>query len=401
MRNLMTKKINLKDKLFLIILIIAIALFFQPAYIGYSNLSGIAFIYLNGIRVVFVIALIKYLVNAKISKYMLILIIYFLIRLVTTIINGNSINAFITEAYPILAICILIELCMKKKTLILIEGFTITLNTLLVINFITLIINPIGYGTEYDKFYFLRGGNQLMAFCVLATMFSFINWYLKKSAINKFMLWMIIGMSTYTAICIKSATGILTWAIIITFLCVPQKLKNKKLFNFSTYSLTYLSIFIFIVILNGQQYFSYIIETILNKSMTFSGRTDIWQIALEKVKIRPILGYGISNNSNIIYYREQYFSTHNEFLQILVESGLIGFIPLILIYIIIGKKLMKYKEDICISVIAISILALATSLFAESMGMFDMFIVLTIACYSEKILQFNSVRLYKEKEYDT
>ena len=47
-----------------------------------------------------------------------------------------------------------------------------------------------------------------------------------------------------------------------------------------------------IVLLRLQNIFSFIIQNILGKDLTFTGRTRIWDNAIEFIKARFIIGYG-------------------------------------------------------------------------------------------------------------
>lgn len=382
----MQKKINLRYVGIMMLLMLSILIFFKPWYINYKNLYNINLLYVNGIRLIFCIVIFKYIIRNKLSRYIVWVCIFYLIKFVSNLFNNGNMGAFITEVYPVIAMCILIELYIKKDSKQLISAFTYSFNILLITNFISLLIKPIGYGTIYQKLYFLRGANQLMSFCVLTAVFTYINMYMKKDKSSKMLLILSIIISTYTVICIDSTTGLLTWGVVLLFMVSPKFLKNNKIFNYRNYIYMYSFGFLFIVIFKGQMYFQDFIENILNKSITLTGRTEIWEIALEYIKNKPLLGYGMANNTNIIFYQGEYLSTHNQVLQIIMEGGILAFIPFGIIICLVGKKLMKYKDDKRVAILAIGVLAVLINLFAEAMGMFDIFIVLTVAYNIESVI---------------
>ncbi|WP_055446808.1 O-antigen ligase family protein [Lacinutrix mariniflava] len=102
-----------------------------------------------------------------------------------------------------------------------------------------------------------------------------------------------------------------------------------------------------------------------------SGRKDIWNSAITDFKKSPIIGVGVGNwrhNSKISLYLNRrnkgvVFSTHvhNDYLQSLAETGIIGFLLYISIYIICFITLIKhyYKAKTDTSKFIIISLALA------------------------------------------
>jgi O-antigen ligase len=96
-------------------------------------------------------------------------------------------------------------------------------------------------------------------------------------------------------------------------------------------------------------------------------RFDIWKIAVDMFLDNPILGIGynqfqafiefLAPQYSLITIREGGFVTHNDFIRILVELGLIGFLPFIA-YVSRSLKYANKSQDIkmrmtCISLILI------------------------------------------------
>lgn len=384
------KTINIKKTCITFLFIWCIILFFKPWYIRYYNLNNINFIYVNGIRVVLGIGSLIYLLRNKISKYMVMLIILYFAKFIATFINGGSIGALITEAYPIIAIALLIEIATDKHSKEFINAATYALNTLLVINFVSLILRPTGYGLPNQKLFFLRGANQLMAFCVIALMITYIKLYIDKKISSLIILLINTFISTYTVINIGSTTGLIVWTLVISLIVIPNSIRRPEIFNCRNYILGYVGMYWFIVIEKGHLYFREFIEEVLKKSVTLTGRTEIWDIAINLIKSKPFIGYGMQESTNIIFYQGKYLSTHNQILQTMLEGGLIIIIPLVVIIIMSCKKLMLYKDNKCIAIISIAILAILMNLFSESMGIFDLLFILGLVANIEKILNLKS-----------
>ncbi|MFR3202482.1 MAG: O-antigen ligase family protein [[Clostridium] leptum] len=66
-----------------------------------------------------------------------------------------------------------------------------------------------------------------------------------------------------------------------------------KLFNFRNYLILNILLFFVIVIFRMQNLFAFLIEDILHKNLTLTGRTVIWDRTLELIGEKPILGHGV------------------------------------------------------------------------------------------------------------
>ena len=97
----------------------------------------------------------------------------------------------------------------------------------------------------------------------------------------------------------------------------------------------------------------HIIQDVLHKDLTLTGRLIIWPGVLEDVAKKPIFGYGISADGSIFY--DTVYNTgwtkldgvwlhaHNEFLQTLYEGGIVTLLAAIGMLLFTAKKLRPYN----------------------------------------------------------
>lgn len=344
----------------------------------------------------FVITLAAYVRRKKYSPYIILLAIFYLIKIFINIINGVSIFNVITQFYPILGICMFIEIWMDKDVKGMFKGFNLVFMILIFISFITILIKPYGYGIEGEKIYFQRGGNQMASFCILSMVLSMIytniRFNKKRSAITSILL----IINTYIIININSSTGIVVWSVFLLYYFLPLIKMFSKILNLKNYLIVYLIAFWGIIIFQIQEKFSYLIETILGKDLTFSSRTYLWNLSLDMFDKKPLIGYGVQESSNIIYEVKfgKMFSTHNQILQNLLESGLISIVIIFIIICLVINKINTYsKTEIC-NIVSVGIICVCINLFTESMGLFDLFILLCISYNIDKLFKYK-----KECEY--
>lgn len=99
---------------------------------------------------------------------------------------------------------------------------------------------------------------------------------------------------------------------------------------------------------------SFIVFAYFYKKDSANGRLLIWRISTEMIKSSPLTGHGVGSfEKKYMYYQAQYFKSHphsgyanladnivypyNEFLRIIIEQGVIGFVMTLAIIVIIYK----------------------------------------------------------------
>jgi len=99
---------------------------------------------------------------------------------------------------------------------------------------------------------------------------------------------------------------------------------------------------------------------------TDESRTMQWRAAIEGFKDRPLVGYGIDNH-NLVWsahfnpgiYRidsDVYDRTHNQYLEVLATTGLLGAVTFLAIWLAIGVTLVRAYRDDRLSAASLSIL---------------------------------------------
>lgn len=157
--------------------------------------------------------------------------------------------------------------------------------------------------------------------------------------------------------------------------------------------ISYLIFWFLFVVIRIQSLFSSIIEDILQKDLTLTNRTDIWDVALENIKYNFILGHGISESGNhfsIIYFQNGYelssvLSAHNFGLQMLYEGGFLAIIILLLFMFIsiIVKNNFNSLYPFFVSLMGVLIICLT-----EAINIYGIIFIL-IFCYYSKIFYNN------------
>ena len=124
----------------------------------------------------------------------------------------------------------------------------------------------------------------------------------------------------------------------------------------------------------------YFIEDVLGKDSTFTQRTTVWFENLQFIIQRPLTGWG-NIDYHIISKYSHALGTHNLFLAILLQSGIIG---LIVFVDIIVNALSSYKKNPNLTTqTAVCILCILLIMsFFEQYNFTVIFGIITIAYYS-------------------
>ncbi len=159
--------------------------------------------------------------------------------------------------------------------------------------------------------------------------------------------WAIIFLSIISLVRAWSAKAIIGIFLISIYILFIYGKKISKVFNLAFVLITYLCAEIGLVFFNIQERFSFLIERILKKDASLTGRTGLWYSSINNIKQSPLYGYGVTKGGNILlnttFVGSQTHAAHNLILEIIMQTGIIG---LILWSMFVVLSLAKRKKHI-------------------------------------------------------
>lgn len=140
---------------------------------------------------------------------------------------------------------------------------------------------------------------------------------------------------------------ILGLAFSLIFYFILSFIKNRNsiiLLILGIYYLIYNSL-IFYINLKSKSYFSFFNELSMEYAgkNLLSGREEIWQHAILKINEKILLGYGIGTDISEIFGIN--LSLHNFYIQLTLQSGIIGLISFLLLIILIFNSYYEKNID--------------------------------------------------------
>lgn len=372
-----------------ILYLLALMPFFKPKLL--SSISVISNIY-NIFQILVLLAFIMYCIkhkSIKISKIIFLIILMQFIYITSTLINKLDCSSVIINTVQVIILCILIENFYLNDKEKLYWALSKLLFILIFIDFIYVILHPTGVIVGTLHTWFLGAKNNHLTYILPAIFCNYVYYfYIKRS---KYMKWIILAficfISAYILVVVQSMTSLVALVLMILLILFNNKYSILNYINMKTISIVYLIIFIGVVFLGIQNHFSYFIEEVLNKDLTFTGRVQIWEKSIEYIKMKPLLGNGIETNVFRVFKFGDASAVHchNMLLELIYQGGVL----LLLIFIKFWNTICK-KIDSCDSKIkpflSATLLVYCIELLTE-VYYFDVFIwILVLIYYSSNLL---------------
>ena len=85
---------------------------------------------------------------------------------------------------------------------------------------------------------------------------------------------------------------------------------------------------------------------LLHKNITFSGRTNLWDVLFQIIREKPLLGYGVQSEMEAIALTGYKFGTnaHGIVMQYLYQGGAIQLTLYILMLVVIYRRLRRTQD---------------------------------------------------------
>lgn len=346
---------------------LSLIFFLKPSYIeavGYGNIYEIVKIVLAAYM------LFKILARRNQGEYHFstligIVILYKLLIPIAFFLQGsNSYTVYLwfKETYTIIFLLISVQKQLEQDYFVALKRFKMLLSVYLTIHTVLYFV----FGIEFLGIR-TRISDSLIPYVSILMVLLFTKGIPKYVSIFDGIA---VILALYFVINQWVAMCLLELAVLVIGYCVCRR--NKQI-GYSTVCITALSLNVGILFFRIQNIFSYIIEKLLHKSLTLTGRIYIWDIVLAKCLKHPLIGVGAELNNNdknitinemqhVFFERTQ---AHNQLLSILYFNGIIGIALFIIFILYAGKKLRRCKYPSMAKIYTMSMLAVLIGAIGE------------------------------------
>ncbi|NFE74564.1 O-antigen ligase family protein [Clostridium botulinum] len=340
--NVNTSKIILKRILLYIVIIPYLyPRGFSECFQGYKKFFT-AWMYLS-VCMGFIYILLCFFKNKiKFQKILVFILIYYAICILITIYNLNGLGSGLQKMFAAPILCLFYVIWIQQDSYSIL---TVTSNIMIIEFLLDLIVFNPSKMMQITGIFHLNFLGHVQVYSEYGLIALYIAYILfvrfKKNKVKPILL------SVLSVLCmINSETDAskicLIIIIIILFLSMFKGIKKLFLLDSKIYVIVLTMISVIIVFLKIQYVF---LNTDLGVDLTFSGRTFIWNNALELISSNTILGYGIQGAHITTFWGGNMNYAHNQFLQNLLDGGIvlcISFYAMILTYV---SEIKKIKKD--------------------------------------------------------
>ncbi|MCF6349957.1 MAG: O-antigen ligase family protein [Flavobacteriaceae bacterium] len=281
--------------------------------------------------------------------------------------------------------------------------------SILIYALIRTVIDIIFYNKRFD---YGRGGELILnytphhVYLGVFILFSIllISYLFSKNKLGKKMLLIIPFL--YLILFLLPSRSILLISFIlfpiILFTFIRKQLSKKQLIIIFTLTIaTIISCFILLDYTRHKITHAYYNLMNLEKEKTFNGvddRKKIWKSSFELIKNKPIIGYGIGDAQkelNKIYKKNGFYKSnmnaHNQYLQFIMDYGLVFTLLILLLIMMLLLKLLKHKNYFYfISIFILLLVFLTESLLNRQLGIVFISLIFATSTYSLKIKKFET-----------
>lgn len=270
-----------------------------------------------------------------------------------TVLYSNNLFSWVKVAGPAIAICLLTDKEMQNSNNVYFEGMFWILAICYLLNLFSIIIYyPEGmYRLEkvVGDLYLMGYDNSMIYNLLPLCGVSFILSYKKYGKlITKYSIFA-LAITFISEFWVMSASGVLQILFFVMLLYMLRKESKiiTPVFIFWLFFIISIAINIFSI----QNAFSWLIVDILNKDLTLTRRTFLWEYAMQVIAKNPVIGIGFGEKNIMGIYEREYSHPHSMLLDILVKGGVVLMTIFILILNNFTKKFKKSKNLIIKNII--------------------------------------------------
>lgn len=375
-----------RQRQLLIITFIFVFLCSPLSFLVAADVAAVQYFF-NIAKVLLFILGVLYLVKARIFNRMTFaMFVYVGFYILSTIINNGSIYTAFNVSIGFLGVYIWTEYFICKMPELYLKTFLKYMSAMIIANLVTIILFPNGLSiNEYNSYVVRLIGidNSLASILYPTVILSYVQFYrgkIKYSAVK--LLLVAVCITEFLVLSATSIIGLipLLWG----FYAVRSAGKNNRIeLDLKKVVLIYLLAFYFVNISLSNSNITNFIANIFHKSLNFSGRTYIWEKAIEIISRKmPWIGYGAYNKELL---RTIYFlpaNCHSFLFELIISVGIIGTVLFLYMFFIAYKRTTKLGTCgkglvsclICYFAIVLSMgIAEATSLYLANFMFLAMF----------------------------
>ena len=286
--------------------------------------------------------------------------------------------------------------------------------TLLLSIFVSLTNPAIGIHHVTGRWQGVAGNpNTLGAICIISMWVNTVLYLLTKSTKKKVFVFVGVGLSVIALFGARSMTSVLVTFMMVSgvylLAVIEYRPKSFKVFVFMAGFIAMLIMFLVMYIAFPEKLTVDSALGAIGKDSTFTGRTNIWEVALFLIKNRMVVGYSFDSLlSAFDFLGYQITQFHNGYLDFMVRGGSVGMLLFLPLLIDVYKKIkvvvgLDYKYAVASMGLVLAILIhnlTEASIMRSTHMLWTMFVFIMCSLASIQVSGGMNERLKKENRKD-
>lgn len=296
----------------------------------------------------------------RMSKVTVLLSVYYVLMLASSILSRMDAYNMLFLTGNVIALGMCLDMCVEEDARAILRGLVWLLGALCLVNLVTVVLfmaqhRPSNYFLGYDNSHSLFIIPLLGLGMVYAHHAGWGVW-------RKLAVLAVFSVSIYMTWSASAVVGVTVFLLLAAAYEMGFRL---RVCNVAVYFAVFLALFFGIVVFRAQRVLAYVIEDILGKDLTFTGRTDLWDASIELIRQRPVLGYGLIPR-DLMTELVGSVNCHDLVFQVLADAGFVGLAVYGTMMGLLVKPLMAEREHYVGYYLAASLFALLLVFTMES-----------------------------------
>ena len=143
------------------------------------------------------------------------------------------------------------------------------------------------------------------------------------------------------------ATSFIGVLLLLTWIIFKSQIKKNYVKVYLGIVIVVVLIEFFVVFLYGNSLYSTWISSLFSTKSGFSGREYLWSNIIYRINGKELLGYGFISDELTFKLIGNAHGSHNYYLDIVFQRGILGLIPLLILFLIPIVSKIKNISDEC------------------------------------------------------
>ena len=312
--------------------------------------------------------IVVYAVKGERSLFYALACTYGVLSLLTMIFGDAPLMWGVRVAFPYVTTMLLVGVFWRERSEELLWGMLIVMSAYSLANTVELIIETVSrpetFGRiSYTQIAYRNSFSRIYIPAIVASVLLDVRKGRRFSLRS-----LILAIAAIIQSCLAfSATSAVELVFVVIGLLLVQSVIVRRAMNGAVFGIGYLVFFLLFVVFRVQAVFSALIEGLLHKSLDFTGRTDLWDQAIDAVFPDHVLfGCPKGGSPLLSLGNEVFWTAHNGILDIMLWGGALSLLVFMALVVIVCIGLYRCRTDYSASLYSLVLGAFLIGALMES-----------------------------------